>query len=394
MNRLELSELVVGKLLEGSIAVASVNEADLTPPYDDMARIIKKQPDGNGVREKIITNVGFLPLDRASTAASNVNGLPVDWPKLLHEAAVKEEVGSRLEGHVRKLKANEDIYASEIISVAHKLSTNQFTITPAKDVTPEQNPFVRSNWLVLDTLTGGFPKAGLTVVGAPPGTGKTSLLLNMATANAKKGKKSLIFSMEMTAGQLLHRIGQIEDSLTDEQLGNILISDEILKPTEVLTAASTVEDLDDLQFIGVDFAELMLAGDRDKSEAAMAEVYQTMVYTAKTLNVPVVLLSQLSRAYGGGIPRITHLRYTGMAEALASMILLLYNPKATHAGKDENNTLPVPRAGHAYIILGKSRFGHNWQSVTGGALAVSVPWDGAKGWADAHIMKNDVYPIG
>jgi len=394
MNREELSELVVGKLLEGSIGVASVNEQDLCPPYDEMARIIKEAPDTNkGVREKIVQQVGYLPLDVATTAAKHVNGMPIDWALLLHEAAVKENVADNLERHVISLRRNEETSASDIISVAHRLHTNKFTVQTADMVKPEIAPFVKSNWLVLDTLTGGFPKSGLTVVGASPGTGKTTLMIRIAIENAKSRKNSMLFSLEMTAEQLLNRITSMEPNLTKEELARIYICDEILTPNEIPTVVSTLPVAEDLGFIGVDFAELLLASNRDQTEAAMASVYQSMVYTAKLLRTPVLLLSQLNRSHDGGIPKISNLRYTGMAEALASMILLLYNPKATRGGSDSSGVLPPPKLGHAYIILGKSRFGHLWNQKTNGTLAVSIPWDGKKGWSKTIISDKDIYAL-
>jgi replicative DNA helicase len=177
--------------------------------------------------------------------------------------------------------------------------------------------------------------------------------------------------------------------INQQERSNILICDDILKPSQVSSVATLIPD--DLHFIGVDFAELMLAGGSDRTESAMAEVYSTLVYTAKTLNVPIVLLSQLSRSYQGGLPQITHLRYTGMAEALASLILLLYNPFAIFASQDSQGALPKQR-GKGYVIVGKTRYGHNsMNQVTSGRFAIQLDWDGKGGWGD--LPPKEVHPL-
>jgi replicative DNA helicase len=117
----------------------------------------------------------------------------------------------------------------------------------------------------------------------------------------------------------------------------------------------------------------------------MAQVYLTLARAAKITGVPFILLSQLSRSYTGGMPEITHLRYTGMAEALSALILLLYNPSAIFVSQSSGGALPR-QAGKGYIIVGKSRYGHKYPGH--GRFAIQCDWDGAAGWGDDKgIMK-------
>ena len=65
----------------------------------------------------------------------------------------------------------------------------------------------------------------------------------------------------------------------------------------------------------------------EQSEAVMGVIYRSLAMLAKTTGVPVILICQLNRTqYTGGIPKINHIRYSGMAEMMSSLILLLYNP--------------------------------------------------------------------
>ena len=390
MNREELSELVTGKVIEGTLGVAAVNFADLLYPYDEVIKRIQKAKGGamdTDIMAEIVQEIGYLPLERAQNAAQNVNGLPIDWPELLRRSAIADDVGQTLNRLSKKLQKGDRVDPAELMTEVHRLDVNKRRVVSADKVTPEHAPFQETFYLPIDTFVGGIPKAALTVIGAPPGTGKTSFLLKLAEKAAKNGKKCMLFSMEMTAGQLLQRMLDLSP-LTPAERANILICEDILKPAQVASVATLVPD--DIYFIGVDFAELMLSGKGDNSESAMAEIYQTLVYTAKTLNIPIVLLSQLSRAYQGGLPQITHLRYTGMAEALASLILLLYNPNAIFVNQDSGGALPK-QAGKGYVIVGKTRYGHKATNQATGRFAIQIDWGGKTGWGEVPPPK--IHPL-
>lgn len=381
MNREELSELVAGKLCTREIASIAVNAADLTPPYDEIAKYV--QSNKSWTLESLIEDVDYYLVERAMSVADSTTDLPADWPKMLHTSAVRFDVGSSLMLRANELLRGESVDSAEIIQAAYKLEGASKQIMKASEIVPGIAPFQRTFWAPVDTHIGGIPKASLTVVGAPPGVGKTSLLIRMAVAAAQNGKRSLIFSMEMTGQQLLHRMLQLETGLTMEQRELILIADDIMTPAQVASLASVITD--DLYFVGIDFAELMLVGDGSSSESVMAQVYLTLARAAKITGIPFVLLSQLSRGYVGGIPGINHLRYTGMAEALSSLILLLYNPSAIFVNQSSGGALPRI-AGQGYIIVGKSRYGHNHPGH--GRFAIQCDWGGKTGWGtDPGIMK-------
>lgn len=128
------------------------------------------------------------------------------------------------------------------------------------------------------------------------------------------------------------------------------------------------------QYICMDFADLML--EREEDEQSVGYIYRKCATLAKKTNTQVILISQLSRAYVGGLPRVHHIRWSGLAEAMAALILLLYNPNQIFANQGKDNRLPdIP--GMGYIIQGKSRFGYKME---GGVGAVQVEWDGKQAW--------------
>jgi hypothetical protein len=363
------------------IVSTAVNAADLTSPYNEIAKYIQRNK--TWTLEQLIEDVDYYVVERCMSVADNVNGMPADWPKMLHNSAVRFDVGSALISRGEKLVRGESVDSAEIIQSAYKLEGSARMVVEASEITPGIAPFQPTYWPVIDTHIGGIPKAGLTVIGAPPGVGKTSLLIKMAVAAAKNGKRSLLFSMEMTSQQLLHRMLQLDTSITMAERELILIADDIMTPAQVASLSTVIDD--DLHFVGIDFAELMLVGDGSSSESIMAQVYLTLARAAKITGTPFVLLSQLSRNYAGGMPEITHLRYTGMAEALSSLILLLYNPSAIFVTQSSGGALPRIK-GKGYIIMGKSRYGHKYPGH--GRFAIQCDWDGKAGWGnDAGIMK-------
>jgi hypothetical protein len=132
--------------------------------------------------------------------------------------------------------------------------------------------------------------------------------------------------------------------------------------------------------IGVDFADLMIV-DEENSEAAMANIYRIMAQMAKSMRLPVFLLSQLSRGYTGGLPRPNHIRYTSLAEALSWQILMLYNPNTDWS--EESGKVDLPReAGKGYILAWACRGGFRNHDGPG---AIEVDWDGGSGWGKKAI---------
>ncbi|HKZ39469.1 MAG TPA: DnaB-like helicase C-terminal domain-containing protein, partial [Candidatus Hodarchaeales archaeon] len=158
----------------------------------------------------------------------------------------------------------------------------------------------------------------------------------------------------------------------------IKVCEKVLTVPEIIARAAKIENLG---LIGIDFADLLVSG--EVTEPAMAVIYKSLAAAAKQLNVPIILLSQFSRNYQGGIPRPYHIRYTSLAEALSWMIIALYSPTLDYFANEKRKGDPelpiIP--GKAYMIAWKCRGGFR---VHGGPGAVQLRWDGGLSWGNTE----------
>ncbi len=213
-------------------------------------------------------------------------------------------------------------------------------------------------------------------------TGKTSLLAKVAISVAKTNRKVLFYTLEMTGGQIAQRVMDLEDDKKDEAYkDNIIISDEMLDVDEICSDASKMAALDKYAMIAIDFADLMLT--EREEEGNVAQLYRAVTRLAKKSKTPVLLLSQLNRRYAeeGGIPRLQHLRWSGLAEALGALVLLIYNPNQIFGSPPSKNQSLQAHPGRGYIIEAKSRFGYK----QGGVGAVDLEWDGKYAWGNEAL---------
>jgi replicative DNA helicase len=380
MRYLDCAETVVGLVLSGHYSPDMINTTLLPPPYDKMIVDMKKGANKNA----LIMKYGNDAMIRAMNAAEPVSPDEYDWLVILEQTAIRAEAGARLEKLVGKLKNGDEIDESKILEIAGMLDAGHEDFVQLSKVEPDLDPWIPSFWKPLDDNVGGLPKAGLVVIGAPPGTGKTSMLIKLMVQAARNGKRCGFFSLEMTLSQIANRFIQVDSKLKKKQLDMIHASEEVVGVHEICAKASRlVAQHPDIYLIGIDFADLLVEG--EQSEQVMGEIYKSLAVLAKRIRKPVVLLSQLSRRYEGGVPMVTHLRYSGMAEATASMVLLLYNPDSIWANMG-NSKVTIPHTtGTATVILGKTRYG--FRPGTKGAVVsavgyFSVKWDGSMGWGD------------
>lgn len=226
----------------------------------------------------------------------------------------------------------------------------------------------------LDTMIAGLNKSDLILVAARPGMGKTSFALNIATNVAQKTPKDVaIFSLEMSNEQLVTRILSSEAKVQSEKLKTGIISGDewvklaitadVLSKTNIYlddSAAITVAEmkaklrrLKNLGLVVIDYLQLMSGGGRNENRVQeISQMTRNLKIMAKELNVPVVLLSQLSRAAEqrqGHRPMLSDLRDSGSIEQDADIVLFLFR-EGYYDDEVENKAL-------AQVIIAKNRHG-------------------------------------
>ena len=246
---------------------------------------------------------------------------------------------------------------------------------------------VPSGIRAIDEKTGGWQKSDLVILAARPGMGKTSFVLSIARNAAIDFDMPIaFFSLEMSASQLVHRLFSIESgipsdhiskgNLSDvewsklwENVGRLQSSNLIIDDTPALSVfdlrakCRRLKHKYNIQMIIVDYLQLMQAGNDNykhggNREHEISYISRSLKALAKELNIPVIALSQLSRAVetrgGSKRPMLSDLRESGSIEQDADMVLFIYRPEYYHLDTFEDNT---PADGMAEIMFEKNRHG-------------------------------------
>lgn len=243
---------------------------------------------------------------------------------------------------------------------------------------------VPSGLTALDRLTSGWQKSDLVIIAARPAMGKTALVLSMArNAAVEFNKPVAVFSLEMSSLQLVTRLISSESELPGEKLkkGTLedyefqQLNDKIKKLAEaplfiddtpglsvfeLRAKARRLKEQHNIELIIVDYLQLMTAGGEGKGnrEQEISTISRSLKGLAKELNVPVIALSQLSRAVetrgGDKKPQLSDLRESGAIEQDADMVMFIHRPEYYGLTEDENG---MPTAGMAELIIAKHRNG-------------------------------------
>ena len=239
----------------------------------------------------------------------------------------------------------------------------------------------------LDKLTSGWQPSDLIIIAARPGMGKTALTLSMAR-NIAVGKQIPVafFSLEMSSVQLITRLISSETGLSSEKLRTGKLADHEwqqlnVKVTDLEKAPLFIDDTPSLsifdlrakarrlssqhgiKLIVVDYLQLMTAGASTKTgnrEQEISTISRNLKALAKELNIPVIALSQLSRAVetrgGTKRPMLSDLRESGAIEQDADIVSFIYRPEYYNIDEwdDDERT---PSQGQAEFIVAKHRNG-------------------------------------
>ena len=239
-------------------------------------------------------------------------------------------------------------------------------------------PGLSSGFSALDAKITGLNKSDLLLLAARPGMGKTSFALNIALNVARSSRKTVaVFSLEMSAEQLVTRILSGEALVENYRLrtGNLRETDwqkiaaaaSVLNQLDIrvddnpmLSAAdmnAKCRRLDNLGLVVIDYLQLMTsAGDKsnrgENRQQVVSDISRMMKIMAKELNVPVICLSQLSRANekrDDKRPMLSDLRESGAIEQDADIVMFLYRDDYYNEDSEKHNI--------AECIIAKNRHG-------------------------------------
>ena len=245
---------------------------------------------------------------------------------------------------------------------------------------------VPSGFTDLDRMTSGWQKSDLVIIAARPAMGKTAFVLTCArNASVDFSKPVVVFSLEMSSVQLVNRLISGETQIEQEKIrkGNLeewewqqihskigrleqapLIIDDTpsLNIFEFRAKCRRLKSQYDIQLIIIDYLQLMHGngdGRNGNREQEIGSISRALKSVAKELNVPVIALSQLSRAVenrpgGSKRPMLSDLRESGSIEQDADMVLFLYRPEYYGLEFDEDNN---PTQGVGEVIIAKHRNG-------------------------------------
>src|SRR6201985_900675 len=247
---------------------------------------------------------------------------------------------------------------------------------------------VASGFTELDRMTSGWQKSDLVIIAARPAMGKTAFVLTCArNAAVDFNKPVIVFSLEMSSVQLVNRLISGETEIEQEKIrkgrleqweweqihskiGRLEAAPLIIDDTPALNIfefrakCRRLKSQHDIQLIIVDYLQLMHGKAADAKgggnrEQEIGSISRALKSVAKELNVPVLALSQLSRAVkkrpsASKRPMLSDLRESGSIEQDADMVLFLYRPEYYGMTEDENG---MPTQGVGEIIIAKHRNG-------------------------------------
>jgi replicative DNA helicase len=223
---------------------------------------------------------------------------------------------------------------------------------------------VPSGFTQLDRVTYGWQNTDLIILAARPAVGKTAFALNLArnaVMHPTKPTPVALFSLEMSAGQLVQRILSAESEIWLEKIARGKLEEHEMKQLyargiqrlaqaplfindtpalnifELRAQCRRLKNKHNIGMIIIDYLQLMSGTGENRStnrEQEISNISRNLKGLAKELNVPIIALSQLSRAVeqrgakeGSRVPQLSDLRESGAIEQDADMVMFLYRPE-------------------------------------------------------------------
>ena len=277
----------------------------------------------------------------------------------------------------------------------------------------------------LDEITSGWQPSDLIIIAARPGMGKTALTLSMARNIAvNKGLPVAFFSLEMSSVQLITRLISSETGLSSEKLRTgrlekheweqlnvkvkalekapLFIDDTpSLSIFDLRAKARRLASQHGIKLVIIDYLQLMTIGSSQKAgnrEQEISTISRNLKALAKELEVPVIALSQLSRAVetrgGSKRPLLSDLRESGAIEQDADIVSFIYRPEY-YKIEEWDDEQQSPTEGQAELIIAKHRNGglDNIRLKFIGSLGKFENLDDSFGRFEFESKMNDETPL-
>ena len=274
---------------------------------------------------------------------------------------------------------------------------------------------VKSGFPALDNLLAGFQKSDLIILAARPSMGKTTFALDVVRhAAVRHGAKVGFFSLEMSAQQLVDRMvaaeakvdawklrtgklsSDTEFTLVQEALARLSEAPIHIEDTpgnnilKMRSAARRLKNEYGLDMIVVDYLQLMMPTQSRSSDSMVqqvTEISRSLKNLARELDVPVIALSQLSRAVEqrGGKPRLSDLRDSGSIEQDADVVMFIQRDDKLNPNSDKPNIAEIMIEKHRNGPTGHIELYFDGKRTTFLSLETSGQFEGM-----AAGMQNDV----
>ena len=301
--------------------------------------------------------------------------------KVSHELGL--DIFQALSNHEKSIQDTIEQYTKKGIKSAKELTSEAILDLEKARHQLDGVSGIPTGFTELDRITSGWQKPDLIIIAARPAMGKTAFVLSMARNISVFFKKPIaFFSLEMSSQQLIKRLISVQTEVNTESFRSGKISDaEFLKIHQNIeplidapiyfddTAGLTILDLKTkatrlkkqygIELIIIDYLQLMSSGVANGfREQEISQISRSLKMLAKELEIPIIALSQLSRAVetrgGDKRPILSDLRESGSIEQDADIVAFLHRPEYYGFMVDENgeNTL-----GTAEFIIAKHRNG-------------------------------------
>jgi replicative DNA helicase len=279
------------------------------------------------------------------------------------------------------LDAQTKVFKNTELDMVHYL----FELAKERDSISENGQIgLDTGWDSMNKVISGWVAPDLIILAARPAQGKTAFMLNTILNVLNQGKAVGVFSLEMSGTQLVNRLLSLETKINHTNLRHNILTEgdqmtiqksmgkmekyplyiddtPSLNIRDLRSKATIMKRKYNIDMLCVDYLQLMSGVDRKGNrESEIAEISRGCKIIAKELNIPVIALSQLSRAVESRpdkLPQLSDLRESGGIEQDADSVIFLMRPETYNIPEIEIGGQTYPSRGFCVVKIAKNRHG-------------------------------------